>query len=118
MDSGDQWQPAFPNRIATGDPEIDQRFAVFSPAPPERVRAILQNPRLRGALFACSYLDLRVVPEGIVFSDPMQSNTMAAAGGYKAAAAITVVAGKAYEYGLPVHERVADIFLGLSSLAR
>lgn len=105
----DTWQPSFPNRIHTGDPQLDQHFAIFTPAPPDRVRAILQNPRLRAALFACSYVDLRVTPERTQFSDPLHANADVSGKGASA---------ESYQACLPIHERVADILLGATSLAR
>lgn len=112
------WQPAFPNTVATGDPEIDQRFVFFTPIPPDRLRSIVLNPRFRAALLGCAYVDLRVLPDRIVFADPVQMNIIHAAGGLSASIPLLSKPGKPFEIGLPVHERVADLLLGAASLAR
>lgn len=112
------WQPAFPHAVPTGDPEIDQRYVFFTPMPQDRLRHIALNPRFRAALLSLPYVDLRVLPDCAVFSDPVQLNLVTAMGGPGASATLMSKPGKAFEIGLPVHERIADLLLGASSLAR
>ncbi|MBI2390192.1 MAG: hypothetical protein HYV09_11440 [Deltaproteobacteria bacterium] len=111
------WKPAFERQIQTGDPHLDGRFVVYGPDE-QAVRMVLSNPALRQALFECAYVDLRVTPDGVRFSDPEQKNTLAMMGGTYGAMQYAGNPGKAFEVTLPVHDRVANLLYGAATLAR
>lgn len=112
------WRPAFDRMVPIGDPELDQRFALFTPVDESRIRAILQNGQLRSALLQCAYVDLQVTPQGARFSDPRDENGTAMLGGVDGLIRYAGFPGKVFELTLPVHERVANILLGGLSLSR
>jgi hypothetical protein len=109
------WQPAFPRAIGTGDPTFDGRFVVFTPHDERAVQTILANPQFRQALFSFHHVDLRVVTDGVIFSDPMQRNTIRALG--ENWVRYLGDPGTMFEASLPVHEQVASFMLGAASLA-
>jgi hypothetical protein len=111
------WKPAFERQIMTGDRELDARFVVYGPDE-QSVRAVLANPALKQALLECAYVDLRVLPDGVRFSDPEQKNTLAMMGGTYGAMQYAGNPGKAFEVTLPVHDRIANILHGAATLAR
>jgi len=111
------WKPAFERQLATGDRELDARFVVFGPDEAS-VRAVLANPALKQALLECAYVDLRVLPDSVRFSDPEQKNTLAMMGGTYGAMQYAGNPGKAFEVTLPVQDRIANILHGAATLAR
>lgn len=111
------WKPAFERQIVTGDPQLDGRFVVYGPDE-NAVRMVLSNPALRQALLECAYVDLRVLPDGVRFSDPEQKNTLAMMGGTYGAMQYAGNPGKAFEVTLPVHDRIANVLHGAATLAR
>jgi hypothetical protein len=111
------WKPAFQRQIQTGDRELDGRFVVYGEND-DAVRAALSDPSLKQALLACDYVDLRVVPDSIRFSDPQQKNTLAMMGGTYGAMQYAGNPGKAFEVTLPVHDRIAQILHTAATRAR
>lgn len=111
------WKPAFQRQIKTGDRELDARFVVYGEHD-DAVRAVLADPSLKQALLACAYVDLRVVPDSVRFSDPQQKNTLAMMGGTYGAMQYAGNPGKAFEVTLPVHDRIATILYTAASRAR
>ena len=103
---------------AIGDPELDRRFALFTPVDERRIAAILSNGQLRTALMQCAYVDLQVTPQGARFSDPKDHNGTAALGGVEGLIRFAGIPGRVFELTLPVHERIANILLGALSLSR
>lgn len=110
------WQPAFQRSISLGDPVLDNRFVLYTPHDERAVQAIVNDPQLKRALLSFAYVDLRVLPDGVTFSDPMQTNLTQMLGG--AALKVLVHPGQTFEASLPLHERVAAFMLGAASLAR
>lgn len=111
------WKPAFERQVQTGDPHLDGRFVVYAPDE-NAARMVLASPALRQALLECAYVDLRVTPDGVRFSDPEQKNTLAMMGGTYGAMQYAGNPGKAFEVTLPVHDRVANVLYGAATLAR
>jgi hypothetical protein len=111
------WKPAFERQVSSGDPQLDGRFVIYAPDE-NSVRQVLANPALKQALLECAYVDLRVLPDGVRFSDPEQKNTLAMMGGTYGAMQYAGNPGKAFEVTLPVHDRVANILHGAATLAR
>jgi len=112
------WRPAFQRMVPIGDPELDHRFALFTPVDENRIRAILSNGQLRTAILQCVYVDLQVTPQGARFSDPKDDNATAILGGSAGFIQYVAQPGRRLEVTLPVHERIANILLGGLSLAR
>ena len=111
------WQPAFPRVIMTGDPQLDSRFVTYG-IDDHSVRAVLANPTLRQALLACAYVDLRVMPNSVRFSDPMEKNAVAVLGGPQAAMQVVADPGTKFERTQSMHDHVASVLYGAASLAR
>ena len=112
------WRPAFPQMVPIGDPELDHRFALFTPVDVARVRAIVTHPQLRQSLLTSAYVDLKVMPDGAHFSDSRDENAIAMLGAQQAAHLDMVAPGKKMDDTVPMHERIANILLGALSLAR
>jgi len=112
------WRPAFDRMVPIGDPELDHRFALFTPVDEQRIRAIVTHPQLRQQLVASAYVDLRVMPDGARFSDPSDNNAVAMLGGPVASIPYLAAPGRKLEITVPLHDRVANILLGAVSLAR
>jgi hypothetical protein len=112
------WQPAFARQCVTGDAHVDHRFVVFVPHEESAVRAVLANPTLRNALLQCSFVDMRVVADGVSFSDPLQTNAVQMLGGPVAAAAVLSDPGRTLEMTLPLHDHIASVLGGAVSLCR
>jgi len=111
------WKPAFQKQIQTGDRELDARFVVYGEHE-DAVRAVLADPGLKQALLACSYVDLRVVPDSVRMSDPQQKNTLDMMGGTYGAMKYAGNPGAAFEVTLPVHDRMASIMHLAATRAR
>lgn len=111
------WKPAFQRQIQTGDRELDSRFVVYGEHD-DAVRAVLSDPTLKQALLACSYVDLRVVPDSIRISDPQQKNTLDMMGGTYGAMKYAGNPGAAFEVTMPVHDRMATILHLAATRAR
>lgn len=110
------WKPAFQRQIKTGDPQIDGRFVVYGEHE-EGVRAVFADPTFKQALFACSYVDLRVLPDSVRMSDPQQKNTLDMMGGTYGAMKYAGNPGAAFEVTLPVHDRMAYLMYVGATLA-
>lgn len=111
------WKPAFQKQIRTGDPELDGRFVVYGEHD-DAVRAVLSDPSLKQLLLACSYVDLRVVPDSVRMSDPQQKNTLDMMGGTYGAMKYAGNPGAAFEVTLPIHDRMAGILHTAATRAR
>jgi hypothetical protein len=109
------WRAEFPNRVPTGDAEIDRRFVVYA-IDANAARAVLAAPGLRELLLSCAEVDVAVRPNGITFADPEQKNVVAAMGGMVGQMAVGFDFGKMFELTMPVHDRIAQI-LGLVARA-
>jgi len=102
--------PKGSQRVQTGIPEIDSRFVVFGDDPAAVQAVFHQNPALVQALSGWAELDLSIVPGRAVFADPSNHNMTAALGGSVGSMALGFDYGKRLELGIPVHDRVADLF--------
>jgi hypothetical protein len=113
------WQPSFPTLVSTGDAAFDERFVVYVPEAPlvERATAVLASPPVREALNALTYVDLRVLPDQVVCSDPLDRN-LSAIVGELALLAATVDPGGTFLKSLPVHERMAKLLVDVAAAAR
>lgn len=104
-----EFHPRYPQRVETGNPEVDRRFLVFG-HDPQAVRWLFTNcPALVSALGQCSEVDLWVDAHSVVFSDPSQKNITAALGGTVGQMALGFDMQKRTDMTLPVHERICEI---------
>lgn len=110
------FRPAFQRQIRTGIPAIDGRFVVYGEHD-DAVRALLSDPTMQQALFACSHVDLRVVPDSVRLNDPAQKNTLDMMGGSYGAMKYAGNPGAAFEVTLPVHDRMAYLLYVAATLA-
>lgn len=111
------WQPAFSTPVTTGDAAFDARFVVYAPEDTPAVRAVLATPPVRAALDALSYVDLRVLPDQVVCSDPLDQNLSAVLG--EAAGLQGIVnPGRTFMASLPIHDRVAKLLIDVAAAAR
>jgi len=107
------FSPKCSQRVSTGVPELDSKFVVFGDNP-EAVRQLFQqNPALVQMLSGWAELDISVTEGGAIFADPSQKNMMAAMGGGIGSMALGIDYAKRLELGIPVHDRVADLFAAL-----
>ena len=102
--------PKGSQRIQTGIPEVDAKFVVFGDDPAAVQAVFHQNPALVHALAGWAELDVSIVAGRAVFADPSQNNMNAAMGGAVGSMALGFDYGKRLELGIPVHDRVADLF--------
>jgi len=102
--------PKGSQRIQTGIAEVDARFVVFGDDPAAVQAVFHHNPALVHALSGWAELDVSIVPGRAVFADPSQNNMNAAMGGAVGSMALGFDYGKRLELGIPVHDRVADLF--------
>lgn len=102
--------PKGSQRIATGIPAVDSRFVVFGDDPAAVQAVFHHNPALVQALDGWAELDVSIVPGRAVFADPSHKNMNAAMGGTVGSMALGFDYGKRLEVGIPVHDRVADLF--------
>jgi hypothetical protein len=109
------WSAHYPQKVESGDPELDKRFVFFGENA-EAVTRALQFPGLKEAMLAVQELDLLVDDEGVSFADPMQKNLRASMGGTVGAMAVGMDYGKLLSLTIPVHDQVAEL-LALASRA-
>ncbi len=102
------WSAAYPNRVSSGDPEVDARFQCYA-TDPGVIPHVLAQPGFRAALLACAEVDLRVLPDRVSFSDPLQKNLMAGMGGAMGAMAAGYDPATLMQAAIPVHTRIADL---------
>lgn len=102
------WEPAYPNQVESGDPELDKRFMIYAEDPAAAAR-VLAAPGLRDLLLGCVEVDLTVRGNDIVFADPTQKNLRAGLGGTLGQMAIASDLQKQMELSIPVHERLAEL---------
>lgn len=109
-----QWEAVYPNKVQSGDAELDKRFHIYceDPAVPARV---LAAPGLRELLLGCVEVDVAVYPDEVRFADPMQKNVRAGMGGTLGQMAVASNMEKTMELSIPVHDRIAEL---LATLAR
>ena len=103
------WSPAYPNRVMTGDPVIDNRFVIYAVDPNAARHVLATTQGLKELLLSCAEVDMCVTPSQVIFSDPTQKNMTAAMGGTVGQMAIGLDYGKTFELTIPVHERLAQI---------
>src|SRR5688572_1235290 len=107
------FSPKCSERVQTGIPEVDAKFIVYGDNP-QAVQALFQqNPQLVQLLSGWAELDLSVTQGRAVFADPSQRNMTAAMGGTVGSMALGFDYAKRLELGIPVHDRVADLFATL-----
>jgi hypothetical protein len=105
--------PKCSQRVQTGIPQLDSKFVVFGDNP-QAVQAVLaQNPALVQMLDGWAELDVSVTHGRAVFADPSQHNMTAAMGGNIGSMALGFDYAKRLELGIPVHDRIADLFAAL-----
>ena len=102
------WSPAYPDRIESGDPEIDRKYKIFG-EDPAAVRTVLQTPGLKEALAGCVEVDLRVLDDEVRFSDPLQKNLQAGMGGGMGAMAAGYDMDKMMDMTIPVHRNIVNL---------
>lgn len=102
------WQPAYATRVSSGDPEIDARFQLYADHP-DIVRHVLAQPGMKPMLLACAEVDLRVLPDRVDFSDPLQRNLQAGMGGALGAMAAGYDTHTMLQATIPVHARICDL---------
>jgi hypothetical protein len=73
------------------------------------IHHVLAQPGFRAALLACAEVDLRVLPDRVSFSDPLQKNLMAGMGGAMGAMAAGYDPATLMQATIPVHTRIADL---------
>lgn len=97
----------YPGPVATGDADLDARFALFSPNP-DAATQVLRNPALKADLLACKEVLLTVTRQTASFGDPTDANLWAA---YDAAGLSRFSANPApmIEAAIPVHQRIGRI---------
>lgn len=69
------WKQHFSERLDTGDPALDSRFAVFG-TDLNAIRILLTNPNMRQALLALKHIDLSAFDSEVRFDDPFKDNTL------------------------------------------
>jgi hypothetical protein len=97
------WKPTYPQRVETGDPELDKRFVVFCVDPSTTLHA-LAAPGLKQQLLACTEVDLCVEAQQVTFSDPFQKNI-------RAGMPITMDYARFMDATIPIHERIAQLLV-------
>lgn len=102
------YQPSYPHEFKSGDPQLDARFFFYA-QDPNAAQAIVQNPHLKQLLLASTEVCLVVRPHEIFFSDPMQKNLHAGAGGTIGRMATGFDMMKSLELAIPVHDRMAEL---------
>lgn len=102
------WSPAFPQRVESGDPELDARFQMYA-THPDALRHVAANPALKAMLLACAEVDLRVLADRVTFDDPTQRNLQAGMGGALGAMAAGYDTATLMQATIPVHTRVCDL---------
>ncbi len=102
------WAPAYGVRVSSGDPEIDGRFQCWADHP-DVIRQALATPGLKQMLLACAEVDLRVLPDRVTFSDPLQRNLQAGMGGALGAMAAGYDPATLMQATIPVHTRICEL---------
>jgi hypothetical protein len=102
------WSAAYPNRVSSGDPEIDGRFQCYA-TDPGVIPHLLAQPGFKAMLMACVEVDLRVLPDRVTFSDPTQRNLSAGMGGAVGAMAAGFDTATLMQATIPVHTRICDL---------
>jgi hypothetical protein len=102
--------PKCSQKVQTGIPNIDDKYVVYGDNP-DAVRHVLQqNPALVQLLQNWAEVDLSITANGLVFFDPNYANLTAAMGGMVGGMSMMFDFSKRTELGIPVHERVAELF--------
>jgi hypothetical protein len=102
------WHPAYPNRVQSGDPEIDARFQMYAEHP-DVMRHVVAQPGMKAMLLACAEVDLRVLRDHVRFADPLQRNLQAGMGGALGAMAAGYDSTTLMQATIPVHVRICDL---------
>lgn len=102
------WSPAYPHRVTSGDPEVDARFQMYADHP-DTLRHVIAQPGMKAMLLACAEVDLRVLPDRVSFSDPLQRNLQAGMGGAMGAMAAGYDTTTLMQATIPVHTRICDL---------
>jgi hypothetical protein len=105
--------PKCSQRIQTGVPAIDDKFVVFGDNPEAVQWLFQQNPGIVQLLGGWAQLDVSITQGRAVFADPSNQNMTAAMGGGIGSMALGFDYAKRLELGIPVHDRVGDLFAAL-----
>lgn len=68
------WQQEFPERIHTGDAELDERFAIFG-TDANAAQRFLTQPTVRATLLGLKHADLKVAESETRLDDPFLANS-------------------------------------------
>jgi hypothetical protein len=110
------WAPSFP-AFQSGDPEIDNRFALFANNP-QHAQAVVRDPLIRERLLGLAHVCLCAHSHEVFLSDPMQKNLIAGMGGIVGQMATGLDAIKSMELSIPVHERIAELLAATQRMAQ
>jgi hypothetical protein len=102
------WEAIYPQKVPTGDAELDGRFH-FHTDNPAAVTHVLAGPGLRELLLGCVEVDLSVTDREVRFADPTQKNLRAGMGGTLGQMAMAHDLMKTMEVSIPVHERICEL---------
>ena len=102
--------PLFAQQIKIGDPLWDKKYKVYG-EDPEAVRQLLLDSGLREMLETCITVDLRVLPQEVVFSDPTNKNVNSAMGGLMGQALTGADPNKNQSMVTPVYNHITDLVL-------
>lgn len=102
------YQPSYPHEFKSGDPDLDNRFFFYAQDPNLAVN-IVRDPHLKSLLLASTEVCMVVRPHEAFFSDPMQKNLLAGAGGMVGSMAAGFDVQKRLELAIPVHDRMAEL---------
>jgi hypothetical protein len=110
------WSAAYPNRVESGDPELDARFQIYA-SHPDALRQVLAQSGLKQLLLGCVEVDLRVLPDRVTLSDPLQRNLQASMGGAIGAMAAGYDMNTMMQATIPMHTRIADLLYLAASVS-
>ncbi|MCA9565857.1 MAG: hypothetical protein KC561_20310, partial [Myxococcales bacterium] len=105
------WGPQYPNLVQTGDPDLDARFQIYGHHPEHVAHVIRATPGLKEALMGLYIVDLCVLPDRIVFVDPMQRNYVQAAGGTMALMKLAMDPSRSNDIWCWLHDTVQNLLL-------
>lgn len=106
------WSAAYPIKVPL-DPELDRRLVCFAEDPAAAQR-VLATPGLRELLLGCAEVDLTVTRDAVTFADPFGKNLNAALGGAASRMAMGGDVRKMMEAHVPVHDRIAELLVGVA----
>jgi len=108
------FQPAFPQRIASGDAAFDARYALFAPDAGAAL-AVVMAPEVRSLLDALPVVNVRTTADSVVLDDPFQEMLLGLMGGPMGMAQIATPQG--LERQAFLHDTVAQLLLRVSARA-